>query len=64
MYHASLSDETKKHVFSMFASSRSSLRCLVSTIAFGMVSLAFFVFGGKMLLLKECRELTFQTYNW
>ena len=39
MYHASLSSETRYHVSSVFSSVESQLRCLVSTIAFGMVRL-------------------------
>ncbi len=39
VYHASLSAETKEHVSSLFSSTDSQLRCLVSTIAFGMVSI-------------------------
>ena len=37
MYHASLSEETKKAIYELFASPLSPLRCLVSTVAFGMV---------------------------
>lgn len=37
MYQASISDETKEHVFSLFVSG--CLCVLVSTIAFGMVGL-------------------------
>ena len=39
MYHASLTQRTKEFLRSEFSSSRSHLRCLVSTIAFGMVCL-------------------------
>lgn len=38
MYHASLTESTKKHLYSCFSDTRSHLCCLVSTIAFGMVS--------------------------
>ena len=38
MFHASLTDETKKSIYSTFTSSSSTLRCLISSIAFGMVS--------------------------
>ena len=38
MFHASLTDETKKSIYSKFTSSTSTLRCLISSIAFGMVS--------------------------
>ena len=37
VYHASLSAETKEHVYHSFCGERSQLRCLVSTVAFGMV---------------------------
>lgn len=37
MYHASLIENTKAQIQSAF-SGQSSLKCLVSTIAFGMVS--------------------------
>ena len=37
-YHASLSDETRHFVSNQFASSASELRCVCSTIAFGIVS--------------------------
>ena len=38
MYHANLSGETKASLYNRFASVQSDLRCLVCTIAFGMVS--------------------------
>lgn len=38
VYHASLSDETKEHVYHSFSCVGSQLRCLISTVAFGMVS--------------------------
>ena len=39
MYHATLSEETKVFLYRQFSASQSDLRCLVCTIAFGMVSL-------------------------
>ena len=36
VYHASLSDETKEHVYK-FSHVGSELRCVVSTVTFGMV---------------------------
>ena len=38
MYHATLSEETKSFLYQQFTSGHSDLRCLVCTIAFGMVS--------------------------
>ena len=38
MYHATLSDQTKRFLHQQFASHASDLRCLVCTVAFGMVS--------------------------
>ena len=38
MYHATLSDETKAFLYRQFTARMSDLRCLVCTIAFGMVS--------------------------
>lgn len=53
MYHASLSEETKQHVFSVFSSAHSQLRCLVSTIAFGMVGfLHSFVIDASVLSFR------------
>lgn len=37
VYHASLTQTTKLAVYEDFRSSGSSLRCLVATVAFGMV---------------------------
>ena len=37
MYHATLSDETKKFIYYNFITAGSDLRCIVCTIAFGMV---------------------------
>ena len=37
-YHSSLRDETKKFISRSFSSSSAEMRCLCSTIAFGMVS--------------------------
>ena len=39
MYHATLSEETKEFLYRHFSARHSDLRCLVCTIAFGMVSL-------------------------
>ena len=38
MYHATLSDETKSFLYRHFTDRQSDLRCLVCTIAFGIVS--------------------------
>ena len=38
MYHATLSEETKAFLYRQFTARHSDLRCLVCTIAFGMVS--------------------------
>lgn len=38
MYHASLTENTKKEIYDQFANPFSHIRCLVATIAFGMVS--------------------------
>ena len=37
MYHASLTEQTKKAVYDEFSKPASYIRCLVSTLAFGMV---------------------------
>jgi len=37
MYHASLTEETKKAVYSEFSKPTSRIRCLIATLAFGMV---------------------------
>ncbi len=37
MYHATLMEETKHFIHDQFADQASDLRCLVSTVAFGMV---------------------------
>ena len=37
VYHADLTPHTKSAVYSQFKSAGSSLRCLVATVAFGMV---------------------------
>ena len=41
MYHASLTHTTKAHIQEEFSSPHASLRCLVSTVAFGMVLFRF-----------------------
>ena len=38
MYHATLSEETKEFIYHHFTAAESDLRCIVCTIAFGMVS--------------------------
>ena len=38
MYHASLTQQTKSFIQQTFLSINSQLRCLVATVAFGMVS--------------------------
>ena len=38
LYHASLTEETKTHIYTTFSSSESVIRCLCATVAFGMVS--------------------------
>ena len=42
VYHASLSDSLKAFNCSTFRSPSSELRCLVATVAFGMVRINFF----------------------
>ena len=37
MYHASLTERSKREIYIRFSSRSSQLRCLVATIAFGMV---------------------------
>jgi len=39
MYHASLTEQTKREIYRRFCSPTSQLCCLVATIAFGLVSL-------------------------
>ena len=46
MYHASLTHSTKAQIQQHFSSSEGDLRCLVSTVAFGMVN--------TVLLVDEC----------
>lgn len=38
MFHAKLTTETKNSLFREYSSTTSRLRCLIATIAFGMVS--------------------------
>ena len=38
MYHASLTETTKREIYDQFSNPRSHVCCLVATIAFGMVS--------------------------
>ena len=45
MYHASQSDETKSFIQTSFRSQQSELRCLSSTIAFGMVCMCIFAWN-------------------
>ena len=42
MYHASLTQHTKSSIYCEFRSTTSSLRCLVATVAFGMVRYTLF----------------------
>ena len=44
MYHATLSEETKVHLYRHFSAIQSALRCLVCTVAFGIVSLALYIY--------------------
>lgn len=37
VYHANLTPETKSRVYKEFKSNRSCIKCLVATVAFGMV---------------------------
>ena len=37
MYHASLTEHSKREIYKQFSSRFSQLRCLVATIGFGMV---------------------------
>ena len=37
MYHASLTKETRQHTYRLYRDPGSQLRCIVATIAFGMV---------------------------
>ena len=37
IYHASLTEHSKREIYKQFSSRFSQLRCLVATIAFGMV---------------------------
>ena len=39
MYHATLTEETKRFLHQQFFLPSSDLRCLVATVAFGMVSI-------------------------
>lgn len=38
VYHASLTEETKKAVYEEFCHPGSQIRCLIATVAFGLVS--------------------------
>ena len=49
MYHATLSEETKAFLYRHFSARQSDLRCLVCTIAFGMVSFDSFIAHGVMI---------------
>ena len=44
MYHASLTKETRQHTYMLFRDPGSQLRCIIATIAFGMVSALILIF--------------------
>lgn len=44
MYHASLTKETRQHTYMLFRDPDSQLRCIIATIAFGMVSALILIF--------------------
>lgn len=44
IYHASLTPETKSRVYREFRSSSSPLKCLIATVAFGMVRLTLLLY--------------------
>lgn len=65
MYHANLSEGTKSDIYTKFSSPTSTLCCLVSTIAFGMVSFVKMCLKVRSrqpyTLFLSFRELTFRT---
>ena len=44
MYHASISQNTKTALQYLFKNDHSTLRCLVATVAFGMVCARYLIF--------------------
>ena len=44
MYHASLTKETRQHVYRLYCDPGSQLRCVIATIAFGMVNALTLIF--------------------
>ena len=44
MYHASLTKETRQHVYRLYCDPGSELRCVITTIAFGMVNALALIF--------------------
>lgn len=44
MYHASLTKETRQHVYRLYCDPGSQLRCVIATIAFGMVNALVFMY--------------------
>ena len=64
MYHATLSDETKKFIYYNFITAGSDLRCIVCTIAFGMVRPKYSVYSYHYYMyICKFRAWTFQTLH-
>ena len=56
MYHASLTKETRQHTYRLYRDPGSQLRCIIATIAFGMVrALIVFKYMHISVLLWYCR---------
>lgn len=49
MYHATLSEETKSHIYHTFSAPDSPIRFLCATVAFGMVSVFLLVVNAVCL---------------
>ena len=48
MYHASLTKETRQHIYRLYCDPGSQLRRVIATIAFGMVSALMFMYSACM----------------
>ena len=65
MYRVSLSNETRQHTYMLYRDPSSQLRCIVATIAFGMVrTLRITIIAQLLYKCSSNRVWTSQTFNW
>ena len=64
VYHADLTSHTKSAIYREFKSSGSSLRCLVATVAFGMVRFPINFFITMLTVAFYCRAWIFLMWRW